>query len=117
MNELLRHALAEILTRGDISDQDLAGEIVTVTEVEASADLRNARVYVIPLGGAKQEQVVAALRRHTRFLRGELARKVTLKYMPALSFELDKRFDASTRIEALLRSGTVARDLAGGSKE
>ncbi|RMF10947.1 MAG: 30S ribosome-binding factor RbfA [Alphaproteobacteria bacterium] len=117
VNELLRHALAEILTRGDISDQELAGEIVTVTEVEASADLRNARVYVIPLGGEKQEQVVAALRRHTRFLRGELARKVTLKYMPALSFELDKRFDSSTRIEALLRSGTVARDLAGGSKE
>lgn len=111
VNELLRHAMAEIFMRGDISDDDLAGVVVTVTEVQSSPDLKNARVYLVPLGGAKQEAVLAAVRRHARFLRGELARRVELKFVPQLSFELDTTFDHSDRVDALLRSGKVARDL------
>ena len=111
VNELVRHALAEVMLRDEIRDDDLKGVSITVTEVEVSPDLRNARVYVVPLGGANQEAVLAALRRHARFLRGELARRVTLKYMPALSFELDTKFDTSDRVDALLRSEKVARDL------
>ena len=111
VNELLRHALAEVMLRDEIRDDDLKGVSITVTEVEVSPDLRNARVYVVPLGGANQEAVLAALRRHAKFLRGELAQRVTLKYMPALSFELDTKFDTSDRVDALLRSEKVARDL------
>ena len=110
VNELLRHALAEMMLRDEIRDDDLKGVSITVTEVEVSPDLRNARVYVVPLGGDNQEAVLEALRRHARFLRGELARRVTLKYSPALSFELDTKFDTSDRVEALLRSEKVARD-------
>ncbi len=111
VNELVRHAMAEILLRDEIRDDDLKGASITVTEVEVSPDLRNARLYVVPLGGANQEAVLAALRRNARFLRGELSRRVTLKYSPALSFELDTKFDTSDRVDALLRSDKVARDL------
>ena len=111
VNELLRHALAEMMLRDEIRDDDLKGVSITVTEVEVSPDLRNARVYMVPLGGDNQEAVLEALRRHARFLRGELARRVTLKFSPALSFELDTKFDTSDRVDALLRSEKVARDL------
>lgn len=97
--------------RGDISDDDLRGAVITITEVQASPDLKNARIYLVPLGGANQEAVLAAVRRHGRFLRGELAHRVELKYVPELTFELDTTFDHSDRVDALLRSGKVARDL------
>lgn len=112
VNELIRHALAEIFLRTDITDADLEGVTVTVTEVQASPDLRNARVYVLPLGGANQEAVIMALRRHGKFLRGELTRHVTLKYTPELAFELDTTFDQSDRVDTLLRSDRVSRDLS-----
>jgi ribosome-binding factor A len=111
VNELLRHALAEIFLRYEIADDDLAGVAITVTEVRTTPDLKNARVYIVPLGGANQDKVLAALERNTRFLRGELARRVELKFSPALSFALDTTFDQSDRVEALLRSERVARDL------
>jgi ribosome-binding factor A len=111
VNELLRHALAEIFLRDEIADDDLAGVAITVTEVRTTPDLKNARVYIVPLGGANQDKVLAALERNTRFLRGELARRVELKFSPTLSFALDTTFDQSDRVEALLRSERVARDL------
>jgi ribosome-binding factor A len=111
VNELLRHAMADIFMRGDLSDDDLRGAVITVTEVQASPDLKNARVFLVPLGGEKQETILAAVRRHGRFLRGELAHRVELKYVPELTFELDSTFDHSDRVDALLRSGKVARDL------
>jgi ribosome-binding factor A len=111
VNELLRHALAEIFLRDEVADDDLAGVAITVTEVRASPDLKNARVYVVPLAGANQDKVLAALERHAKFLRGELARRVELKFSPTLSFELDTTFDQSDRVEALLRSERVSRDL------
>lgn len=111
VGEVIRHALAEILARGEVQDPDLEGLTVTVPEVRVSPDLKIATVYVMPLGGARQEAAVAALSCHVRFLRGEVARKVSLKFMPELRFRLDTTFAESDRIEQLLRSPEVARDL------
>lgn len=103
--------MAEIFLRTDISDPDLAGVTVTVTEVQVSPDLKNAGVFVVPLGGANQDKVLAALNRNRKFLRGEISRRVSLKFTPALTFELDTTFDRSDRVDALLRSGKVTQDL------
>ena len=111
VNELIRHAMSDIFLRVDITDDALAGVTITATEVEASPDLRNARVYVVPLGGSNQKIIVDALNRHQKFLRGELARKVELKYTPALTFALDTTFDQSDRVDEILRSRKVAQDL------
>lgn len=112
VGEIVRHALAAILTRTEIADPELEGRYITVTEVKASPDLRHATVYVRPFGlDEAGAPLVKALNRHTRFLRGELARRVDLKYMPDLVFRLDESFDEAERIDALLRSPTVSRDL------
>lgn len=111
VGEMLRHALSEVFLRTEISDLDLKGVVLTVTEVRVSPDLKNATVYLLPLGGKNQDAVLAALNRHTKFVRGELARRVELRYMPEIVFELDKTFDASGHLEELLRSPPVARDL------
>ena len=108
---MLRKALSEILLREELSDPDLAGVSITVSEVRVSPDLRNATAYVLPLGGANEEAVLAALKRSQRFLRGELGRRVTLKYIPALSFETDASFAESERVESILRSPKVVQDL------
>jgi ribosome-binding factor A len=111
VSESLRKALSEVFLRTDIADRDLLGVTLTVSEVRASPDLKNATVYVLPLGGDNQEKVVAALERHKRFVRGEVARLVNLRHMPELIFELDLTFDQSRDMEALLRSPGVARDI------
>lgn len=111
VGELIRHALAEILTRGEVQDPELDGVLVTVPEVRVSPDLKQATAYVIALGRDEQDSIVSALQRHARFLRGEVAGRVTLKYMPALKFRLDTSFEASSAVDALLRSPRVARDL------
>lgn len=111
VGEMLRHALAEILQRGDIADPVLETVVVTVPEVRVSPDLKHATVYVMPLGGLHAEEVIAALEHHARYLRGQLARKVTLKYMPDLRFEIDRTFDAADHVDRLLRTPEVARDL------
>jgi len=111
VGELVRHALSEILVRAEIQDDDLSGAVITVSEVRVSPDVRNATAFVIPLGGERQEAIVNALNRNKRYLRGELARAVQLKFVPSLSFELDKTFDESDRIAKVLRSPEVARDL------
>ncbi len=111
VGEMLRHALAEILQRGDISDPVLETTVITVPEVRVTPDLRHATIYVMPLGGVHADEVVKALARNSRFLRGALAHKVTLKYMPDLKFEIDRSFEEGDRIDQLLRSPEVARDL------
>ena len=111
VGELVRHALSEILVRAEIQDDDLSGAVITVSEVRVSPDVRNATAFVIPLGGERQEAIVNALNRNNRYLRGELARAVQLKFVPSLSFKLDKTFDESDRIAKVLRSPEVARDL------
>jgi ribosome-binding factor A len=111
VGEALRHALADLLERGHVRDPALAGVSVTITEVRPSPDLRSAVVFVMPLGGARAEQVVEALQRAAPYLRHGIAERVSLKFLPALRFALDETFDAAGRIDALLRSPAVARDL------
>ena len=111
IGEVLRHALADIFLREDIDDPELSGVALTVTEVSVSPDAKNATAYVLPLGGLDQDAVLAALSRHRKFVRGQTARRVSLKYTPELTFELDRSFDQSARIDAVLRSEEVARDL------
>jgi ribosome-binding factor A len=111
VGELVRHALAEILNRGDVHDPVLEGHLITVPEVRMTADLRLATIYVMPLGGRDVNEVIAALDRNKKFLRGEVARRVNLKFAPDIRFRVDERFDEAERIEKLLRTPAVQRDL------
>ena len=111
VGELIRHALAEMLSRGDIHDAVIEGHLITVPEVRMSPDLRLATVYVMPLGGKDEQEVVAALERNKKFLRGEIARRVNLKFAPEIRFRIDERFGEAERIEKLLRTPEVQRDL------
>lgn len=111
VGEELRHELAAILQRGDFRDPDLLDLNVTVTEVRISPDLRAATAFVTPLGGGKLGSALAALRRAAPFLRGQLAKALKLRYAPSLSFEPDVSFDYAGRIDAILHSPEVARDL------
>jgi ribosome-binding factor A len=103
VGEEIRHALAQLLARSELRDPELAGVPITVTEVRASPDLKNATVFVMPLGGGEEGAVLEALKRAAPFLRGRLAREVTLKFTPALQFEIDASFAEAGRIEAILR--------------
>jgi ribosome-binding factor A len=109
--ELVRHALAEVLSRGEVHDPVIQGHMITVPEVRMSPDLRQATAYVMPLGGRDAKDVLAALERNKKFLRGEVARRVNLKFAPEIRFRLDERFDEAERIEKLLRTPEVRRDL------
>lgn len=111
VGELIRHALAEVLSRGDVMDDVIARHSLTVPEVRMSPDLRLATCFVMPLGGGEADDVVAHLEKHKRFLRGELASRVSLKFMPELRFKVDTSFKTSARIDELLASPQVARDL------
>jgi ribosome-binding factor A len=111
VGELIRHALAELLARGDVHDPTVEGHMITVPEVRMSPDLRLATIYVMPLGGRDTGEVVAALERNKRFLRGEIARRVNLKFAPDIRFLADERFGEAERIENLLRTPAVQRDL------
>jgi ribosome-binding factor A len=111
VGELIRHALADMLARGEVHDPVIEGHLITVPEVRMSADLRLATIYVMPLGGRDTEDVVAALERNKRFLRGEIARHINLKFAPEIRFRIDERFDEAERIEKLLRTPAVQRDL------
>jgi ribosome-binding factor A len=111
VGELMRHALSEMLTRGDVHDPVLEGHLITIPEVRMSADLRLATIYVMPLGGRDVEPVLEALERHKRFLRGEISHHVNLKFAPEIRFRVDERFDEAERIEKLLRTPAVQRDL------
>jgi ribosome-binding factor A len=109
--ELIRHALAEIFQTEDIEDLELKGEIISVAEVRMSPDLKHATVFTSSLGGKHADAIARALNRHQKFLRGALARRVELKYAPELVFRGDHAIDAAERIDELLRSPEVARDL------
>ena len=117
VGELVRHALAEVLARGD-AGPDLEGVLVSIAEVRMSGDLRHATVLVAPLGAREPDPIVAALNRSAGFLRGRIAPALRqMKYMPDLKFRLDTRFEDDSRIDQLLRSPQVARDLARDEDE
>ncbi len=109
--ELVRHALAEILVRGEVHDPVIETHLITVPEVRMSPDLRLATAYVMPLGGQDAMAVLDSLERNKRYMRGEVARRVNLKFAPDIRFRIDERFDEAERIERLLRSPEVRRDL------
>jgi len=111
VGEELRHALSQVLQRGGFRDPDLTGVILTVTEVRPSPDLRNATVFVSPLGGGDMKAILAGLHRASRFLRGEVAKRVHLKYMPEFSFKADTSFDEFAKINAALKDPVVAHDI------
>src|ERR1700750_2438063 len=117
VGEIVRHAIADLLSQGSVHDPDLEGHISTVPEVRMSPDLKLATVYVMPLGGRDTEVVLAALERNKKFLRGEVARRVNLKFAPDVRFRADDRFDEAERMEKLLRTPAVQRDLAPDSDE
>ena len=111
VGELIRHAVAEMLSRGDIHDPVIETHMITVPEVRMSPDLRLATIYVMPLGGRDGDDVLAALERKVAIMRGEIARRVNLKFAPEIRFRIDERFDEAERIEKLLRTPEVQRDL------
>src|SRR6266849_6931909 len=111
VGELVRHTLSELFTRGDVHDPVIQKHLITVPEVRMTADLHVATIYVMPLGGRDTEEVLAALERNKRYLRGEIARRVNLKFEPEIRFQIDDRFDEAERIEKLLRTPRVRQDL------
>jgi ribosome-binding factor A len=111
VGEELRHVLAGLLRPGELSDPALFDANITVTEVRLSPDLRNATVFVMPLGGVNAADIIAGLRRSAPYLKGQVARLVRLRHVPNLSFTLDRAFDTADRIAALLHSEAVERDL------
>ncbi len=111
VGELIRHKLAELLSRGEIHDDVLAAHVITVPEVRLSPDLKLATAYVIPLGGGDAKEVIDALNRHKRFIRGEIAHAVNLKFAPDIRFRRDETFEEASRIDALLSSPKVRQDV------
>jgi ribosome-binding factor A len=111
VGELVRHALADLLMRGEVHDPVIEGHLITIPEVRMTADLRLATVYVMPLAGRDTDEVIAAFERNKKFLRGEVAHQINLKFAPDLRFRVDDRFEEAARIDKLLRSPEVKRDL------
>jgi len=117
VGELIRHELAAMLSRGDVHDPVIEAHMITVPEVRMSPDLRLATIYIMPLGGRDEKDVLGALERNKRYVRGEIARRVNLKFAPEIRFRIDERFDEAERIEKLLRTPDVQRDLAEKKEE
>jgi ribosome-binding factor A len=117
VGEELRHVIANLIERGEFRDPDLLGRAITVTEVRVSPDLRNATVFVVPLGGGDIKPILAGLKRAKAYLRHEIARSIDLRMVPELWFEPDLTFDEASRIDALLRRPDVRRDVEGGDGE
>jgi len=117
VGELIRHELAAMLSRGDVHDPVIEAHMITVPEVRMSPDLRLATIYIMPLGGRDEKDVLDALDRNKRYVRGEIARRVNLKFAPEIRFRIDERFDEAERIEKLLRTPDVQRDLGDKKDE
>ncbi len=112
VGELIRHEIAGILARGRVNDPDLEGRIITIPEVRLSPDLKIATVYVMPLGGEGGAVVVKALARNARYIKGEIGKAMReMKSIPDLRFRFDEMFDEAARIDRLLDSPAVRRDL------
>ncbi len=113
VGELVRHALAETIARNPFRDPELENALITVAEVRVSADLRHAVAFVSLMGDENSDKIVAALNRNARFLRGQISPALKqMKYMPDLQFRIDTRFDDDRRIDEILKTDRVARDIA-----
>lgn len=111
VGELVRHALAQLFARGEIEDDVLVGAVITVPEVRMSPDLKLASAYIMPLGGERAPEIVEALNRHQRFIRGRIAPEIDLKFAPEIRFFVDETFEEFGKIDALLKSDRVQQDL------
>ena len=111
IGELIRHKLAEMLTRGEIHDDVIASHVITVPEVRLSPDLKLATAFVVTLGDADLKEVLAALERNKRFIRAEVAQAVNLKFAPDIRFRRDETFEEASRIDARLASAKVRQDI------
>src|SRR3954467_11931801 len=112
VGEQVRHVLSELLARSEVHDDVLQSHLVSITEVRMSPDLRHATVFVKPLLGQDEEEVLKALRQNTAFLQREVAHRVRVKYAAKLKFVADESFDEGGHIDQLLRAPKVAQDLA-----
>jgi ribosome-binding factor A len=117
VGEIVRRAISDIFSQGGVHDPVLEGHLITVPEVRMSPDLKLATIYVMPLGGRDEQAVVDALERNKRWLRGEIAHRVNLKFAPDIRFRVDERFEEAARIEKLLHTPRVQRDLKGGDDD
>ncbi|MDH4983113.1 30S ribosome-binding factor RbfA [Hyphomicrobium sp. D-2] len=111
VGELIRHKLAEMLSRSEVQDDVIAGHVITVPQVRLSPDLKLATVYIVTLGDSGTDEVIAALNRNKKYIRGEVARSVNLKFAPDLRFRRDETFEEACRIDALLASQKVRQDV------
>jgi len=117
VGEMIRHTVSNLLARGAVRDPVLEGHVVTIPDVRMSPDLKLATIFVMPLGGKDMNEVLDALDRHKKFLRGEIACQINLKFAPDVRFKADHSFDCGARIDALLDSPRVKRDLAPNTDE
>ena len=111
VGELIRHKVSEMLSRGEIHDDTLGAHVITIPEVRMSPDLKIATAYVMPLGGGDVDEIVIALNANRKYIRGEVARAVSLKFAPDIKFRADETFDEAMRIDALLNTAGVRRDI------
>jgi len=111
VGELVRHALADMLARGEVHDSIIEHHLITVPEVRMSADLRLATIYIMPMGGRDADEVLAAFEHNKKFLRAEIAHRINLKFAPDIRFRIDESFAEGERIDKLLRSPAMKRDL------
>jgi len=111
VGELVRHALSSFLVRAEVQDKALINATITVPEVRMTPDLKLANAYIMPLGGENAEEVVVALNKHAKFIRGRIASDLSLKYAPSVRFFVDDTFEEADRINALLRTKEVSQDL------
>ena len=111
VGELIRRTLSEVLSRGEVHDPDLNAHSITVGEVRVSPDLKQATAFVMPLGGERQEDALAALRRNAAELRHHVSQGLTLKHAPRIRFEIDETFEAMDATRRILASDEVRRDL------
>lgn len=116
VGEQVRHIISELLTRQEVRDEFLSARTVSITEVRMSPDLRHATVFIKPLLGADEPEVLKALRTHTAYFQKEVAGRIKLKYAAKVRFVADESFDEAGRIDALLAYPRVARDLSGADE-
>jgi ribosome-binding factor A len=118
VGEQVRAAITQVLQRGEVNDDIIEKTVISVSEVRMSPDLKMATAYVAPLGVSDHAAVIAALNKHAKFIRGRIGGQLRqMKYMPEVRFRDDTSFDNYQKIDALLRSPEVQRDLGSDDEQ
>lgn len=111
VGEEIRHILADIFLRGDCRSPELFDVVITITEVRVAPDMKNATAFFMPLAGQNKEKILLALQDSAPEIRYHLSKRIKLRHTPRIRFELDESFEVAQRIETILKSPEVARDL------